>query len=114
LGARTGIQRYGHAYLPMDEALSRVALDLSGRAFLVWRVAFQRDKVGSFDTELFREFFQALAGNARMTLHVETLYGENDHHVAESCFKALARALRAAVEIDPRKADQVPSTKGAL
>jgi imidazoleglycerol-phosphate dehydratase len=114
LGARTGVQRYGHAYLPMDEALSRVALDLSGRAFLVWRVAFQRDKVGSFDTELFREFFQALAGNARMTLHVETLYGENDHHVAESCFKALARALRAAVEIDPRKADQVPSTKGAL
>jgi imidazoleglycerol-phosphate dehydratase len=114
LGARKGIQRYGHAYLPMDEALSRVALDLSGRAFLVWRVAFQRDKVGSFDTELFREFFQALAGNARMTLHVETLYGENDHHVAESCFKALARALRAAVEIDPRKADQVPSTKGAL
>ena len=114
LGARKGIQRYGHAYLPMDEALSRVALDLSGRAFLVWRVAFQRDKVGSFDTELFREFFQALAGNARMTLHVETLYGANDHHVAESCFKALARALRAAVEIDPRKADQVPSTKGAL
>jgi imidazoleglycerol-phosphate dehydratase len=114
LGARTGVQRYGHAYLPMDEALSRVALDLSGRAFLVWRVAFKRDKVGEFDTELFREFFQALAGNARMTLHVETLYGENDHHVAESCFKALARALRAAVEIDPRKADQVPSTKGAL
>jgi len=114
LGERKGIQRYGHAYLPMDEALSRVALDLSGRAFLVWRVTFQRDKVGSFDTELFREFFQALAGNARMTLHVETLYGENDHHVAESCFKALARALRAAVEIDPRKADQVPSTKGAL
>jgi imidazoleglycerol-phosphate dehydratase len=114
LGARTGVQRYGHAYLPMDEALSRVALDLSGRAFLVWRVDFKRDKVGEFDTELFREFFQALAGNARMTLHVETLYGENDHHVAESCFKALARALRAAVEIDPRKADQVPSTKGAL
>ena len=114
LGERKGIQRYGHAYLPMDEALSRVALDLSGRAFLVWRVDFQRDKVGSFDTELFREFFQALAGNARMTLHVETLYGANDHHVAESCFKALARALRAAVEIDPRKHDQVPSTKGAL
>jgi imidazoleglycerol-phosphate dehydratase len=114
LGARTGVQRYGHAYLPMDEALSRVALDLSGRAFLVWRVDFKRDKVGEFDTELFREFFQALAGNARMTLHVETFYAENDHHVAESCFKALARALRAAVEIDPRKADQVPSTKGAL
>jgi imidazoleglycerol-phosphate dehydratase len=114
LGERKGVQRYGHAYLPMDEALSRVALDLSGRAFLVWRVDFKRDKVGDFDTELFREFFQALAGNARMTLHVETFYGENDHHVAESCFKALARALRAAVEIDPRKEDQVPSTKGAL
>jgi imidazoleglycerol-phosphate dehydratase len=114
LGERTGVQRYGHAYLPMDEALSRVALDLSGRAFLVWRVDFARDKVGDFDTELFREFFQALAGNARLTLHVETLYGANDHHVAESCFKALARALRAAVAIDPRKADQVPSTKGAL
>ena len=114
LGERKGVQRYGHAYLPMDEALSRVALDLSGRAFLVWRVEFKRDKVGDFDTELFREFFQALAGNARMTLHVESFYGENDHHVAESCFKALARALRAAVEVDPRKADQVPSTKGAL
>jgi imidazoleglycerol-phosphate dehydratase len=114
LGARTGIARYGHAYLPMDEALTRAALDLSGRAFLVWKVAFKRDKIGSFDTELVREFFQALAGNARMTLHVETLYGENDHHVAESCFKALARALRMGVEIDPRKADQVPSTKGAL
>ncbi|MDZ7714484.1 MAG: imidazoleglycerol-phosphate dehydratase HisB [Rhodovibrio sp.] len=114
LGERTGIQRYGHAYLPMDEALTRVALDLSNRAYLVWKVAFSRDKVGDFDTELFREFFQAFAHNAGITLHVETLYGDNNHHIAESAFKALARALRAAVEIDPRKADQVPSTKGAL
>ena len=114
LGARTGIQRYGHAYLPMDEALTRVALDLSNRAYLVWKVAFTRDKLGDFDTELFREFFQAFAQNAGITLHVETLYGDNNHHIAESAFKALARALRAAVEIDPRKADQVPSTKGAL
>ena len=114
LGARTGIQRYGHAYLPMDEALTRVALDLSNRAYLVWKVAFTRDKLGDFDTELFREFFQAFAQNAGITLHVETLYGDNNHHIAESAFKALARALRMAVEIDPRKADQVPSTKGAL
>ena len=114
LGARTGIQRYGHAYLPMDEALTRVALDLSNRAYLVWKVDFSRDKVGDFDTELFREFFQAFAQNAGITLHVETLYGDNNHHIAESAFKALARALRMAVEIDPRKADQVPSTKGAL
>ena len=114
LGARTGIQRYGHAYLPMDEALTRVALDLSNRAYLVWKVAFTRDKLGDFDTELFREFFQAFAQNAGITLHVETLYGDNNHHIAESAFKALALALRAAVAIDPRKADQVPSTKGAL
>lgn len=114
LGARTGIQRYGHAYLPMDEALTRVALDLSNRAYLVWKVAFTRDKLGEFDTELFREFFQAFAQNAGITLHVETLYGDNTHHIAESAFKALARALRMAIEIDPRKADQVPSTKGAL
>jgi imidazoleglycerol-phosphate dehydratase len=114
LGARTGIQRYGHAYLPMDEALTRVALDLSNRAYLVWKVDFTRDKLGDFDTELFREFFQAFAQNAGITLHVETLYGDNNHHIAESAFKALARALRMAVEIDPRKADQVPSTKGAL
>ena len=114
LGARTGIQRYGHAYLPMDEALTRVALDLSNRAYLVWKVDFTRDKLGDFDTELFREFFQAFAQNAGITLHIETLYGDNNHHIAESAFKALARALRMAVEIDPRKADQVPSTKGAL
>lgn len=114
LGERKGIQRYGHAYLPMDEALTRVALDLSNRAYLVWKVEFSRDKLGDFDTELFREFFQAFAQNAGITLHVETLYGDNNHHIAESAFKALARALRAAVEIDPRKADQVPSTKGAL
>ncbi len=114
LDERKGIQRYGHAYLPMDEALTRVALDLSNRAYLVWKVEFSRDKLGDFDTELFREFFQAFAQNAGITLHVETLYGDNNHHIAESAFKALARALRAAVEIDPRKADQVPSTKGAL
>jgi imidazoleglycerol-phosphate dehydratase len=98
----------------MDEALTRVALDLSNRAYLVWKVAFSRDKLGDFDTELFREFFQAFAQNAGITLHVETLYGDNNHHIAESAFKALALALRAAVAIDPRKADQVPSTKGAL
>ena len=114
LGARTGIQRYGDALVPMDETLTQVALDLSNRAYLVWDVAFSRDKLGEFDTELFREFFQAFAQNAGITLHVRTLYGDNNHHIAESAFKALARALRAAVEIDPRKADQVPSTKGAL
>ncbi|MBK1696865.1 imidazoleglycerol-phosphate dehydratase HisB [Rhodovibrio salinarum] len=114
LGERKGIQRYGDALVPMDETLTRVALDLSNRAYLVWKVVFSRDKVGDFDTELFREFFQAFAQNAGITLHVETLYGDNNHHIAESAFKALARALRAAVEIDPRKADQVPSTKGAL
>ncbi len=114
LGDRRGIARYGDAMVPMDEALTRVALDLSNRPYLVWNVGFTRDKLGEIDTELFREFFQAFAQNAGITLHVETLYGENNHHIVESCFKALARALRRAVEIDPRKADQVPSTKGAL
>lgn len=114
LGDRKGITRYGHAYLPMDEALTRVALDLSNRPYLIWKVTFSRDKIGEMDTELFREFFQAVAVAAGITLHVETLYGENNHHIAESIFKAFAKALRMAVEIDPRKADQVPSTKGML
>lgn len=114
LGDRTGITRYGHALIPMDEALTRVALDLSNRPFVVWKVDFSRPKLGDFDTELFREWFHAFAQAAGATLHVETLYGENNHHIAESCFKGLARALRQAVEIDPRKADAVPSTKGTL
>ena len=114
LGDRKGIERYGHAYIPMDETLSRVALDLSNRPYLIWKVAFTRDKLGQMDTELFREFFQAFAQSAGMTLHVETLYGENNHHIVESCFKGLARALRQAITIDPRKADAVPSTKGTL
>ncbi len=114
LGDKRGIRRYASCDLAMDETLTRVALDVSGRPFLVWRVEFSRDKVGEMDTELFREFFQALATNAGITLHVETVYGENNHHIAETCFKALARALRDAVEIDPRQAGRVPSTKGTL
>ncbi|WP_096702624.1 imidazoleglycerol-phosphate dehydratase HisB [Magnetospirillum sp. 15-1] len=114
LGDRKGIHRYGSAYVPMDEALTRVALDLSNRPYLIWKVTFGRDKLGTMDTELFKEWFQAFAGAAGATLHVENLYGDNDHHIVESCFKALARALRDAVEIDPRKADSVPSTKGTL
>jgi imidazoleglycerol-phosphate dehydratase len=114
LGEMKGITRYAAVHLPMDEALTRVALDISGRPFLVFRVAFARDKVGAFDTELVQEWFQAFAMNAGVTLHVETLYGTNDHHIAESCFKGLARALRAAVAIDPRAAGEVPSTKGKL
>ena len=114
LGDRKGIERYGHAYLPMDEALTRVALDLSNRPYLIWKVSFTRPKLGEMDTELFREFFQAFAQSAGMTLHIETLYGENNHHIVESCFKGLARALRQAVTIDPRKSDAVPSTKGTL
>jgi len=114
LGDRTGITRYGSALIPMDETLTRVALDCSNRPWLVWKVAFTRDKLGEFDTELFREWFGAFAQNAGLTLHVECLYGENNHHIAESCFKALARALRQAVETDPRQADAVPSTKGVL
>jgi imidazoleglycerol-phosphate dehydratase len=114
LGDKAGITRYGHAYAPMDEALTRVAVDLSGRPFLVWRTEFRTDRIGSFDTQLVREWFQAFASNALATVHVETLYGANDHHVAESCFKGLARALRQAVEADPRRAGAVPSTKGAL
>ena len=114
LGDMKGITRYADVHMPMDEALTRVALDISGRPFLVFRVEFARDKVGSFDTELVQEWFQAFAMNAGVTLHVETLYGTNDHHIAESCFKGLARALRAAVAIDPRAAGEVPSTKGKL
>ncbi|MFG1458485.1 imidazoleglycerol-phosphate dehydratase, partial [Xanthobacter sp. VTT E-85237] len=101
-------------HLPMDETLTRVALDISGRPFLVFRTSFSAPKIGEFDTELVREFFQAFASNAGVTLHVETLYGDNNHHIAESCFKGLARALRAAVAIDPAAAGEIPSTKGAL
>jgi imidazoleglycerol-phosphate dehydratase len=114
LGNMKGITRYSDVHVPMDEALTRVAIDISGRPFLVFRVAFGRDKVGAFDTELVHEWFQAFAMNAGITLHVETLYGANDHHIAESCFKALARALRGAVAIDARAAGDVPSTKGVL
>jgi imidazoleglycerol-phosphate dehydratase len=114
LGDLKGISRYADVHLPMDEALTRCALDISGRAFLVWKVTFSRPRIGDFDTELFREFFQALAQNAQITLHVETLYGRNNHHIAESCFKALARALGKAVAIDPRRKGRVPSTKGSL
>ena len=109
-----GITRYADVHLPMDEALTRVAIDISGRPFLVFKVDFVRDKVGPFDTELVQEWFQAFAINAAVTLHVTTLYGTNDHHIAESCFKGLARALRVAVAIDPRAAHEVPSTKGTL
>lgn len=114
LGDKKGIRRFASVALPMDEALCRVAIDVSGRPFLLWRVSFAHDKVGEMDTELFREWFQAFAVNAGVTLHVESLYGDNDHHVAESCFKGLARALRGAVEIDSRSPDAVPSTKGTL
>ncbi|MEO6394687.1 MAG: imidazoleglycerol-phosphate dehydratase HisB [Devosia sp.] len=114
LGDKKGIRRYASADLVMDGTLTRVALDVSGRPFLVWKVAFTHGKVGDMDTELFREWFQAFAMNAGITLHVENLYGDNNHHIAESAFKALARALRDAVEIDPRAADRIPSTKGSL
>jgi imidazoleglycerol-phosphate dehydratase len=114
LGDRKGIARYADVHVPMDEALTRAAIDISGRPFLVFKVDFVRAKVGSFDTALVQEWFQAFAVNAAVTLHVATLYGSNDHHIAESCFKGLARALRAAVAIDPRAANEVPSTKGTL
>ena len=114
LGDKQGIARYGFAYLPMDETLTRVAIDVSGRPYLVWEVDFTRSKIGEMDTELFREWFQAFAQHAGITLHVETLYGENSHHIAETCYKALARALRQAVAIDERQESRVPSTKGQL
>ena len=114
LGDMRGVTRYASLHLPMDETLTRVALDISGRPFLVFRTEFAVAKIGEFDTELVREFFQAFAINAGLTLHVETLYGANAHHIAESCFKGLARALRAAVAIDPAAAGEIPSTKGSL
>ena len=114
LGDKQGITRYASVFLPMDETLTRVAVDVSGRPYLIWKVAFAQPKIGEMDTELFREFFQAFAQNAGITLHIETLYGENCHHIAETCFKGLARALREAVAIDPRQGGRVPSTKGAL
>ena len=114
LGDRRGITRFGSAFAPMDETLTRVALDISGRPFLVWKAQFTTPRLGEMDTELFQHWFHAFAGSAGITLHVENLYGENNHHIIESCFKGLARALRQAIEIDPRKADSVPSTKGTL
>jgi len=114
LGDRAGIQRYGDALIPMDETLTRVALDASNRPYLIWKVTFTRDKLGEMDTELFKEWFQAFAQNAGLTLHVENLYGENNHHIVESCFKGLARALRQAITADPRSPHAIPSTKGSL
>ena len=114
VGDKRGVRRYGNAAVPMDEALVAAVLDLSGRPFLAWSVAFERDKIGEMDTELFEEFFRALAMNALMTLHVTQQAGRNAHHVAEACFKAVARALRAATEADPRASGVIPSTKGAL
>ncbi len=114
LGDRGGINRYGDALIPMDETLTRVALDLSSRPYLVWKVTLARSKLGDMDSDLFREWFHAFAQSGGITLHVENLYGVNSHHIVESCFKGLARALRAAIERDPRRANQVPSTKGVL
>jgi imidazoleglycerol-phosphate dehydratase len=114
LSDRRGIRRYASAMIPMDETLSRVAIDVSDRPYLIWKVDFSKPKLGEMDTELFKEWFQAFAQNARVTLHVENIYGENNHHIVESCFKALARALRDAIETDPRAADSIPSTKGTL
>lgn len=114
LGNMAGITRYAGVHMPMDETLTRVVIDISGRPFLVFKADFPRDKIGEFDTELVREWFQAFAINAGVTLHVETLYGDNSHHIAESCFKGLARALRTAVAIDPKAVGEIPSTKGSL
>jgi imidazoleglycerol-phosphate dehydratase len=114
LGDMKGITRYADVHLPMDETLTRVAIDVSGRPFLVWRTSFPAPKIGEFDTELVREFFQAFATHAAVTLHVETLYGANAHHIAEACFKGLARVLRTALAADPRNADRLPSTKGRI
>jgi imidazoleglycerol-phosphate dehydratase len=114
LGDRKGIRRYASLDLAMDEVLTRAAVDVSGRPFLVWKTEFPTPRIGDFDTELVREWFQAFAMNAGVTLHIETLHGANSHHIAETCFKALARVLRAAIEIDPRQKDRIPSTKGSL
>ena len=114
LGDKLGITRYASIDLAMDEALTRCAIDVSGRPYLVWKVAFSQSKVGDMDTELFKEWFQAFAQHAGITLHIENLYGDNNHHIVETCFKALARTLRTAIAIDPRQADKVPSTKGTL
>ena len=114
LGNKKGLNRYGSAYIPMDEALTRCVLDLSGRTAFVWHVTFPTEKVGDTDTEVFKEFFAAVADNLKAAIHIENLYGDNSHHIAESCFKAFARALRHAAEIDPRAANITPSTKGAL
>jgi imidazoleglycerol-phosphate dehydratase len=114
LGDMKGITRYADVHLPMDEALTRCAIDISGRPYLVWKVAFTRVKIGEMESELLHEFFQAFAQNAGVTLHIENVYGKNNHHIAETCFKALARALRGAVAIDPRQKTRVPSTKGRL
>ncbi|MCC0021736.1 MAG: imidazoleglycerol-phosphate dehydratase HisB [Nitratireductor sp.] len=114
LGDRAGICRYASLDLAMDETLTRAAMDVSGRPYLIWQVVFSRDKVGEYDTELFKEFFQAFAQNAGITLHVTNHYGENNHHIAETCFKAVARTLRAAIAIDPRQVGVIPSTKGSL
>ena len=114
LGEKRGIVRYGSAYSPMDEALARVALDISGRPILVWKMQFSQPRLGEMDTELFEHWFHSIAQAAGITLHIETLYGQNNHHMIEGIFKGFARAMRAAVEIDPRKADAVPSTKGIL
>jgi imidazoleglycerol-phosphate dehydratase len=114
LGEKRGIRRYAEALSPMDETLTRVAIDISGRPFLVWKTEFSQKRLGEMDTEMFEHFFHSFAQTAGVTLHIETLYGQNNHHIAESAFKGLARALRQAVEIDPRKADAIPSTKGSL
>ena len=114
IGDKKGITRYASTHLAMDETLTRVALDVSGRPYLIWKVDFSQPKIGEMDTELFREWFQAFAQNAGITLHIETLYGDNNHHIAETCFMGLARALREALEVDPRQKGRVPSTKGSL
>ena len=114
LGDKKGIKRYAHAYIPMDETLSRVSLDISNRPYLIWNVKLKVEKLGEMDTELFKEWFQAFSQSAGITLHVENIYGDNSHHIIESCFKGLARALRLALETDSRAADSLPSTKGIL
>jgi len=114
LGDKTGIKRYAHSYIPMDETLSRVSLDISNRPYLVWKVKLKLEKLGEMDTELFKEWFQAFSQSAGITLHVENIYGDNSHHIIESCFKGLARALRIALEKDARAVDSLPSTKGIL